>query len=376
MLERTENNVCRSDTPAKERIFSGRCLRRGAPVVGRLVFETAMGSFAGNEALLAVIEDNERCSLSDDDGRTVGVVRISEHVGAHEHDVSCPSIALSELPRECGGRIALLDTDAGKLYVSPNIVTVNKYTPLLRSCRPSVHERPLILPCGRRINISAIPEARFLLTDTADGYIIRPSPAIGDEEALYSKYRDIAESAVGHKVTFTLSARKDMQTELRALMRAAVWGEVSLLFCNVLTEKELVGAFGNFCNAFCELEGDGREFNGYLPRGLRIDSPHLLRFAADLRGADFFVYDVERMAELMSGRKQNIPEELILRLCEDIMKIKEERKDIKHSVILYKNTLSPSLLRALIDGRISEYATRQNSVSELRSGLAKALTRL
>ena len=357
------------------RILFGSCPKRdgiNSPVVGRLVPDSSIEDFNGNEAILSVIYDLQS-SVATNDIRTVGVVRVSEDCRDGVYELSCPSITLSELPKECEGKIALLDPTAQKLYVSPDIVTVNRYTPLLcASCGTDVRH-PLFLPNGKRVSISVISEDVHQLQNGADGCFILPATLQKSEDELFLLYRDIAEKAVGHPITVALSADEYLTTCLRALMRGAVWGEISLSFCDILTEEELKVALDRFHKAFCELEAEGREFNGYLLRTMIIDTPYLLFSADSLFGIDGFVYDAERLAALLSGERQQLPFELFETLISHMLRLTDSRPQLRHTVILGERTLNSKFCQALLDCGISDYAVLQDNFEELYNILSIAL---
>ena len=376
MLRNADTHTHRLDLTAPMKIFLGKCAKRNmqsAPVIGRLIFEEKIDSFSGNEALLAIV-DGSYGGYAAYDGRTVGMVCISDKMGdTSDRMPQYPCITLSELPRDCNGKIALLDPKTQRLYVSPDIVTVNRYTALFT---PSCNTDGKIchrLSDGKKILISVIPDDISDLSFDADGFILNPFGCSTNEEDLYSIYTDIAECAVGQAVEISLSVKNDLECSIRALLRSAVWGEVSLLFSDVLTEDGLTKALDGFHKVFCELEAEGREFNGYIQRGLRIDSPYLFSRASDLCGVDTFVYDAEGLAVSLGGNRQKLPRELTDSLCLDIRKLSEKRRDVKHSVILGNNTLTEPFCRGLIDSGISSYAVPVSKYNELQVLLLKAL---
>ena len=368
MLRNTEKHTksLSTNAPMQMQTLCGSCPReysKSSPVVGRLVPDSCLEAFSGNEAIIAVVYDL-RNSTATGDLRTVGIVRIAEGTEDMAGRLSCPSIILSELPSECKGRIALLDPVAQRLYVSPDIVTVNRYTPLLCSANISDARQPLFMPDGKRIMLSVIPNGKALFQSDADGYALRPDTTGRSEDELFLLYRDIAEKAVGQTVTVSLSSDERLSYCLRALMRGAVWGETSLCLCDILTENELKKALECFNKTFCELEAEGREFNGYLPRALLIDTPYLLLRSERLLGVDCFIYDAERLTALFCGDRQTPPDELFEELVAHIRRLIDSRRDIRHSVILGNRTLCPKLCGELLNCGISDYTVPQDKFDE------------
>ena len=346
-----------------ERVIHGKCndkIYYRTPVVGRLVFRRRFDSFYGKEALLAVISGKGE-SVPLEDSRTVGIVRIADSEDA-AHPLPFPSITVGEIPPECDGRIALLDPSSGRLFVSPDITTVNRYLPELRR-RQSEPIPPFVMCGGKKIRLSVMRDAedRELECNT----VISLWESDECEEELYIRYSEMAERTVGRSLTISLSARSDYSIALRALMRGAVWGELSLLLCDILTESELTNFMKGLCAAFCELEAEGREFNGYLPRGLCIDSPYLLSISKELRGIDFFIFDLEKIISSLGGGRDEPPDDLILYALESVCRISEARGDICHGAILGERTLSEHICSRLADGGVSHFISAPHNISKI-----------
>ncbi len=359
-------NRFNSSAAQDQRIIFGKCERSvffSSPVVGRLVFGKELGSFEGKEALLAVISGKDNAPF--EDARTVGVVRISD-IADPDGALPCPSITVPALPPDCHGRIALLDPDGERLFVSPDIVTVNRYVPQIYrggdDVLPSV-----IIRNGREIRLSTLCSGG---RNMSFGMLVTHLPS-ENEEALYRYFSDIAENSVGKSSYVLLSAPSLSRSSLRALLRGAVWGELSLLLGGILTADELTAALSDFCSVFCELETEGREFNGYLPRGLYIDSPHLLSSARELCGIDTFVYDTERLAALMSGGRESVPEELLSELLDKIRHTVSCRPDISHGVTVGKCTLTAPFCLRLADCGISHFTVPPKLMRKLVEILKK-----
>ncbi len=351
------------------RVFVGSCEKKlPMPVVGRLIFSETIDSLSGNEAFLAIVRE-KYAEEAFDDPRIVGVIRLSEDgrpapISAH------PSITLSSLSEDCTGRIALLDTLSETLFVSPDITTVNRYTPLLSSSKDDRCDSDPTLPDGRMIKVMPHMTAPPILGSRWQGCLLDIAPFSFREddleELLFESYRDAAERNLGHSLAVLIDSDIHLTDRLRALMRASVFGELSLLLRGVLTESELICALDVFCRAFCELEIDGREFNGYLPRGLLIDTPYMLKKASELGGVDILVYDAESLARLFCGYRKTIPKEIFAQLAADICKTVGLCKGISHRVILGSATADPEFCRELSEHGIVEYFAPEGMTDNVR----------
>ena len=371
MFYTAEDRDRRLSSSVKERVIPGKSeksLRFRTPVVGRLIYHKNIKSFSGAEALLAVIYElpDEGVAYVFDDPRTVGVVFVYDYDKEAER-VSLPSIKVGELPSEYGGRIALLDPEGERLFISPDITTLNRYLPRLfqRSCDlpPSY-----VLQDGKKLSLSVILNKE---KDEQDRNTIRPLPAVDNPEELYLRCSEIAESATGNQVTCSVSARDISVSSLCSLRRCAVWGDVSLLLCGLLCEEELTLFLQKFCHAFCELETDKREFNGYIKRGLLIDSPYLLWAAHSFYGIDFILFDAEKLLALISGQREDPPCDVTSYVLSSISSFVVSRGDIPCGVILGEKTLTQHFCAELVRCGVESFTTD----SELFRKLYRILSR-
>lgn len=74
---------------------------------------------------------------------------------------------------------------------------------------------------------------------------------------------------------------------------AALYGSFSISFSGFYCDDELSSALGLFHKAFCLLEAEGREFNGYIPRGITISSPMWLFRSSPVTNPDFLIFDLD-----------------------------------------------------------------------------------
>ena len=154
-----------------------------------------------------------------------------------------------------------------------------------------------------------MPRVGLEIPPTADSIMIEtPMGARSvNEDALYEFYCNIAERASGRGITVIITrerhcyAEERLQLALRALLRASVYGRFSLLFRGILTDGDMRSAMSCLHRAFCELESDGREFNGYIPRGFTVDTPLLLCSPISVSGTDTVCLDADRLARLMTA---------------------------------------------------------------------------
>lgn len=136
---------------------------------------------------------------------------------------------------------------------------------------------------------------------------------ICSEDLAYEFFCDIADSFLGSPITAvarfdpTHSERSAIfRSRIRAIYRASVWGQFSLLCTGISTPNDLDVCADIIKEAFCELESEGREFNGFIEKGICIDSPMMLYNFPQRSRFDFICFDFEKLRYLGTGIKSSI----------------------------------------------------------------------
>jgi hypothetical protein len=99
------------------------------------------------------------------------------------------------------------------------------------------------------------------------------------EEALFERYRDAAEAAAPHRLFITLSAKEEQDAQtahLCALLRAAVFGNVTLLWSHMTSKKAWETAASHLSEAERVLAHADREYRADIPVGLLLSAPFQL----------------------------------------------------------------------------------------------------
>lgn len=186
--------------------------------------------------------------------------------------------------------IAILAPQQGKLFVDPDIETVRSYL--------------YSHPHGIKKKLSV------LSTDTdaplgCDGIVIgKALEHLGDEESIYEYLCEIADKNTGVKLVaeIPLGENADIfSSRLSALYRAGVWGRFSLLCTDVKTPQRAIDCISLIQSVFCRLDSKNREFNGFIPKGISVDTPILLLDPPRSRTLDFLCFDVPSLCKSFSG---------------------------------------------------------------------------
>ena len=183
-------------------------------------------------------------------------------------------------------------------------------------------------------------------------------PFLPDEDSLFEYFRDFGERNAGYPVTVLLRENREsdpdiLRRSIRAVFRAAVYGDLSLLLGSVLTDEDVPLSLKTVHESFCELESEGREFNGYIPKGILIDTPIALGTITVAEGVDSICFDLSRLLRLLTGLS---PKELAAcppirkTAMEKILPLYEQlqRPTVRIATLLSDTLIHPSILSPLL----------------------------
>ena len=121
-------------------------------------------------------------------------------------------------------------------------------------------------------------------SDAFDGLIAgcRLDDSLSEEKA-YEYFCSFADKHIGTPITAIASlggrsaeSKLLFRSRIRAIYRASVWGQFSLLCSGAISSSDVSEVVESLKDVFCELESEGREFNGFIKKGILIDTPLLL----------------------------------------------------------------------------------------------------
>lgn len=226
-----------------------------------------------------------------------------------------PYIIVKEaFPRELCGRVALLDGEHDRVIIDPNVETLNSLSSYTSYKGPAL---PIADGSGDMTVLERVG---------GKGAII-DAPRVHGEE-LFELLREIAEHRCDGELTVNLripthpNDAESFESDCEAIFRAAVYGRFFLQLEGYSSCRDISEAMTLICHAFCRLESEGREFNGYLPRGVLVDAPVWLMQGSVFPSADFICFDFDAITARMMGIEQReladteLPREAIMRLWE------------------------------------------------------------
>ncbi len=191
------------------------------------------------------------------------------------------------------GRIALLDTKKNMLIIDPEIETLNSY-PLEQITQKSLVEDLRALPSPMHRIKEESGKGALMELDGANSEIF---------ENLY----ELAESSFTLPVTLILSIpesdekKESFRENIEALFCAALYGNFSVMLKGFKSDADMRSALGEMHRVFCRLEENGKEFNGYIKKGIMIDSPIWLMRASPLTKPDFICIELDTLCSNLFG---------------------------------------------------------------------------
>lgn len=273
------------------------------------------------------------------------------------------------------GKQAILDGEAGKLFVDPDPKTLEAYREKFDEERTEKKAasvfQPAVTRSGKRVTLLSnaaglsdiglalsagaegiglfrseclvlgrndwpSEEEQFLLYKTAiqnmggRPVVIRSFDLGADKQAAFFPAEREDNPALGNRgIRFCLSHPGLFRAQLRAIFRAAAYGKAAILYPMIAVREELLAARRIAEDVKAELSGKGIPFSGELEQGIMIETP-AAAVTADLlaKDADFFsigtndlwqyTMAADRQDEGLAARYTEAPE-AVLRLTEDVI---------------------------------------------------------
>ena len=261
----------------------------------------------------------------------------TSHTSILARTMGIPAIVgIDDINPDWDGRTACADGNSGAVYIDPDRGAVKAAEEKLRLQKEndlrlsSLIGRPSVTAEGRKImlfaNITTPADIDAVLSNDAEGiglfrseFMYMDRRSLPSEDELFSVYSSIAARMGGKPViirTLDIGAdkkapgidlgeeenpalglrairlclkRRDIfKTQLRAIYRASLKGNIYIMLPMITTKKELEDSLAIAGNARAELKSDGIEFKD-VPVGIMIETPSAALISDELAElADFF----------------------------------------------------------------------------------------
>ena len=265
---------------------------------------------------------------------------INSHTAVLARTKGIPSvIGLGEsLKKEYEGKTIIIDGFEGKVYIEPDYTTISKMKQRQDENHTQVQSlerlkgKENITQSGQKIdvcaNIGSREDIESVLRSDAGGIglfrsefiYMESGPKLPTEEQQFAAYKQVVESMAGKKViirTLDIGADKQVdyfnlakeenpalgyrairicltrpeifKTQLRALYRASVYGNLSIMFPMIISVKEVRKIKEIIEEVKAELREEGLPFKEDVELGIMIETPASVMMSRELaKEVDFF----------------------------------------------------------------------------------------
>ncbi len=201
------------------------------------------------------------------------------------HFCRLPALGVTFPAELSSDSIAILDSSHAKLFVNPDLETINNYFGAhTRDKKPSIR---YMLETSTAASVADTPYS---------GLVARAHHSL-NEQKYYEYLCELADTNTGAELVACADASDTERfvADTRAIYRAGVWGRASLLCTSVFTPEHADELVMLLHKVFCMLEDENREFNGFIPKGILVDTPLLLLSKPKHSVIDFFCLDFEKL---------------------------------------------------------------------------------
>ena len=218
-----------------------------------------------------------------------------ESVGAF-CTLGVPCIVLNQeetLNKNCKNKIALIDTERGILTLDPSIDTLNFYSAKKHKAMPYK------LSCTEGYTLNLKDESIRRLEFE---HFLVSSKLLCEGGSFFENAVSLWEEGCPELLILDMQVPDDSEGEARRfeaqteeLFCASLYGSFALALSNFFCEEDFSRAIKLLHKSFCLLEAEGREFNGYIPRGFVLSSPLWLMRVSPVTNPDFVIFDLDKL---------------------------------------------------------------------------------
>lgn len=308
----------------------------------RVLMGKQSGGITGNEPVILVAEDlapSETVQLD----KSLVLSFVTKHGSTNSHTailartMNIPALIGVDFPGDISGKMAIVDGFDGKVYIEPDEETLERYQ---KQKEEEEKKQKLLLELkgketitkgGKKINLYAniggVSDVAEVLANDANGiglfrseFLYLQSETFPTEEEQFRAYKTVVETMAGKKVivrTLDIGADKQVdyfgldkednpalgyrairicltrpeifKTQLRALYRAAFYGNISIMFPMIISVSEIHKIKEMIKEVKAELKEQGIPYKEDVELGVMIETPASVMISRELaKEVDFF----------------------------------------------------------------------------------------
>ncbi|MGN1318895.1 MAG: phosphoenolpyruvate--protein phosphotransferase [Lachnospirales bacterium] len=261
----------------------------------------------------------------------------NSHTAILARTMNLPALIGVKIQKEWNGKLAIVDGYNGLLIIEPDEETLKKYQDIQtkdaekKELLKNYKNKETKTKSGQKVhlyaNIGKPSDLVSVLENDAEGiglfrseFLYLGSSDFPTEEEQFTAYRKVAETMAGKKViirTLDLGADKQVdyfnlgkednpamgyrairiclnephifRTQLRALLRASAFGNISIMYPMIISLDEVRQIKEIVASVMDELRGEDIKFNENIEQGIMIETPAAVIMSDELaKEVDFF----------------------------------------------------------------------------------------
>ena len=261
----------------------------------------------------------------------------NSHTAILARTMNIPAWIGVDYPEDANGKVGIVDGFEGKIIIDPDEETLKVYQEKKKQeddkkrLLQELKGQDNVTLDGKRINLYAniggVGDVASVLANDAGGiglfrseFLYLESDTYPTEEAQFSAYRKVAENMAGKKViirTLDIGADKQVdyfeldkednpalgyrairicltrpeifKTQLRAILRASYYGNISIMFPMIISVSEVKKIKEILAEVKAELDAEGIPYKKDIEIGVMIETPAAVMISEELgKEVDFF----------------------------------------------------------------------------------------
>ncbi len=261
----------------------------------------------------------------------------NSHTAILARTMNIPALIGVDYPEDANGKMGIVDGFEGKIIIEPDEATLSEYTAKKKQeddkkrLLQELKGQDNITLDGKRINLYAniggVGDVASVLANDAGGiglfrseFLYLESEDFPTEEAQFVAYKKVAETMAGKKViirTLDIGADKQVdyfdlknednpalgyrairiclaqpdifKTQLRAILRASYYGNISIMFPMIISVDEVHQIKEILAEVKAELDAQGIPYKKDIEIGVMIETPAAVMISEELgKEVDFF----------------------------------------------------------------------------------------